>query len=223
MKVENGNWKSNYDVVREDVSRNQHAEVMARNLLRMQFPSCEVELVTDDESCWHKGDIRITCPDGSVRYVDVKNDKRWGKTGNLNAEDELWKVDWERTGRPIRDGYMRTAEYDGVVYMDLESKEKSYLFISFKRWREVYNKRGMYKTWKTDSKGRKVMPHRDSNGDAYETTYGYLNPIDKMIEQGVIFGRVWFDDRAERILRVENYRGNRGSYYSKDKTEDRAA
>lgn len=201
MKVEN---HSVYDVVRDDANKNGYAESIAANLLRQQYPSCKVEIVADEQEFWHRGDIRVTLPNGTERYIDVKNDGVWGRTGNLNAEDELWKVDWVRYGNGFRDGFMRTASYDGIMYMDTD--RGTYLFINFKRWKEEYDKPGNFRVVgrNNDSCGRKVMEHRDSHGDVYETTYGYLNPVKRMIELGVVVGQVWFDGRGE-ITEIKSY------------------
>lgn len=181
----------------KDVKNNRPAEHLAVELLKLMFPKCKVGFVADDENHYHDGDIAIVKPDGETVYVDVKNDKSWARYGNLNAEDELWKRDWEqKSGNGYNIGFMRRAKYDFVMYMDVSGKQ--FLFISFKKWKSVYNKKSYFTTSvglkrSYDNRGRKIMEHPKYSRNPYEITYGYLNPVDKMIEAGVVIGRAYYD------------------------------
>ncbi|MBM6776035.1 hypothetical protein H7U34_01895 [Collinsella tanakaei] len=181
----------------EDVRENRPSEYLAVELLKLMFPKCRVGFVADDKQHYHNGDIAIVKPDGKTVYVDVKNDKSWARYGNLNAEDELWKKNWEeKYGNGYGNGFMRRAKYDFVMYMDVANKQ--FLFISFRKWKATYNKIGYYTTAvgvksSFDNHGRKVMKHPKNSFNPYEITYGYLNPVDKMIEAGVVIGRAYYD------------------------------
>lgn len=192
--MENNESKKQFE---NDLKANRPAEYLAAELMHIMFPRCKVKFVGDDSKYYHYGDLVVIKPNGKKIYIDVKNDGRWRDTGNLNAEDELWKRSYEmRWGLGKVNGFMRCANYNAVIYLDVY--EKQFLFINFEKWKAVYNKEGYYTTesgskrW-YDSKGRKVMPHPFNSRNPYEITYGYLNPIDKMIDAGVVIGRVYFD------------------------------
>lgn len=186
----------NMKAFQNDLKANRPAEYLSAELLRLVFPKMTVEFVGEDKKYWHKGDLKLIKPDGSSRCIDVKNDKRCGESGNLNAEDELWKESYQYYGSGYAKGFMRTAKYNYVMYLNLENKE--FFIISFKKWKSVYNKKGYYTTSvgkpsSYDDKGRKVMKHPFNSRNPYEITYGYLNPIKKMIEAGVVLYKVKFD------------------------------
>ena len=46
----------------------------------------EVENVSDNPLYYSKGDLKITLPTGTI-FVDVKDDRRIAKTGNVFAEE----------------------------------------------------------------------------------------------------------------------------------------
>lgn len=182
----------NMKAFQNDLKANRPSEYLAAELMHLKFPKCKVSFVGDDKNCYHLGDLKITLPNGKSVYVDVKNDKRWAETGNLNAEDELWKLAYEKhTGDGFTNGFMRVARYDYVIYLDVVGKQ--FLFIDFKKWKKEYRKYGNYDTSGkcVDSRGRKIMKH--GYPKPYEITYGYLNPVDKMIDAGVVIGRASFD------------------------------
>ena len=157
-----------------------------------------VENVSDDVDCRKLGDIRITKKDGTVIYIDVKDESRFADepdkkinktiirgrrgTGNLLAEDwnDRYKEGWKE------DGFMRNAKYDYVAVFSWCAKYL--LLVDFRKWREVYKKPEFIR--ERNGKKQEIVIHHPEDG---HDTHGYLNEISKLEKAGVIAAKIFFD------------------------------
>ena len=68
-----------------------HAAKGAEEVVLLTFsallPDHLVENVSDDSNFYHIGDIRVTAPDGHVRYIEVKDDGCICRTRNVLCEE----------------------------------------------------------------------------------------------------------------------------------------
>lgn len=180
---------------KEDLAAAKPAERMVRLALESAYEGKDVtfEDVSDEKECRYKGDIKVCLGNGKAQYIDVKDDGVWARSGNLLAEDMVWYCN---SGK--QDGFMRHAKYNIVAYHS--KKLSKILLIDFKKWKAEYKKpnNGWYK----------VIPHGGT-----QTTYGYLNPIEKMKELGVVmmeidysYSGTYENPSSVWIDNVKNYR-----------------
>lgn len=70
----------------KDLAAARSAEKIALQQLALHYPHYHFEDVSDDSSCYYKGDIKLSNDDGAALYVEVKNDSRIAETGNILCE-----------------------------------------------------------------------------------------------------------------------------------------
>lgn len=88
-----------------------------------------VELKTDDQTWWHKGDVAVTTPDGAEIGIDTKDDGVCYRTGNIFVEERIqrgyyWGKGWVH------------SDYD-VLAIVSQPEHKIY-FIDFARLKAEY-------------------------------------------------------------------------------------
>ena len=163
----------NNDEFFSDLAKAKPSERIVRMALEdaLSDKGMEFKDVADEKICRYKGDIEVVC-NGKSSFIDVKDDGVWHKTGNLLAEDQL-----SYYGGPRTSGFMRHAKYNLVAYHS--KKLQKILLIDFKGWQKVYKK---------PSYGyRKTIKHPT------QTTYGYLNPIQKLKDEGIVCFEIDYD------------------------------
>lgn len=168
------------DGFNEDLERGKYAENIVTMVMTEMFAGKGIEFtnVSDVKEHWHDGDIEIRVPGhDKPQYMDVKDDGVWAKSGNLLAEDRVW---FAKGGNVP--GFMRTAKYDLVAYHSRELSK--FLIINFKKWRDCYRQ---------SCNGRRMHKKHVRNGRIAQTTYGYLNPIERMIDEGVVLAEIDYD------------------------------
>lgn len=130
----------------------------------------EFQYVGDIPECRYLGDIKVTTPDGAVKYIEVKNDSRIHETYNVLCEEY---VDY-RDGRGEQKGNMFcSGDYFAVVS---EPSQKIYI-IDYKKLREIY-KQGEYRVfdWGT------------------QVTYGYLVGTHVLRHNNALLGIIEYDE-----------------------------
>ena len=107
--------------------------------------------VSNDSSCFYKGDIKAVAADGSEIYIEVKNDSRIADTGRVLCEEEVHYFQNDYCGQ----GNM-SCQCD--YYCIVSEEEKRIYVLDFKILKSIYKKYGEFK----------VIRH------AQQETYAYL-------------------------------------------------
>lgn len=94
--------------------------------------------VSNDSSCYYKGDIKAVAADGTELYIEVKNDSRIADTGRVLCEEEV---------------YMKNSDYFSKgnmscncdYYCIVSESEKRIYVLDFKVLKSIYKKYGEFK------------------------------------------------------------------------------
>lgn len=143
---------------KEDLKRGKKSEELVKEILEELAPEYEFRIT--GMLFQHKGDIEAIAPDGSVYYLEVKDDSCIAKTGNILCEEEVYYSDSDK----LLPGNMYS---DYQFYCVLSQSERKIYVIDFDILRANY-KSGYYKE----------IPH------PYQTTYAYLVELWKIKKWG---------------------------------------
>jgi hypothetical protein len=119
----------------EDLAKARKSEELVKNILAEKAPENIYVLTGDDYQ--NQGDIMVFAPDGSVHFVEVKDDSCIAKTRNVLCEDEVYYGDNDK----LLPGNMH-SNYE--IYCVLSQSERKLYIIDFNILRANY-KRGYYK------------------------------------------------------------------------------
>lgn len=160
-----------------------------------------VKNVADVVEFRKRGDIEVETKSGKKIYFDVKDESRFcdipdtpiagtksikqGKKGTGNILAEQWIERYEKGKERNEDGMMISAHYDYVIIFSWEGKQL--LIVDFPKWQEVYDDPEFI--FEFHGKLEYTKDHKNQKS----ITHGFLNPIDKLIEEGVVVAKIWFD------------------------------
>ena len=119
-----------------DLQQGKEGEAIVAQYLSKQ--GYQVEDVSNDPKCYHKGDLQILLPTGEKRYVEVKNDTVIGKTQNILCEEEVYYKDKGY----FAPGFMY-SDYD--IYAVVSMDQQEIYFFDFSKLKEIYKRLGTYK------------------------------------------------------------------------------
>lgn len=137
----------------KDLALAKPAEQQVLNTLSSLAPNYIFDDVSNIKEYRYKGDIRATAADGTVYFLEVKNDSRIADTGNVLCEYENYIKD----GGYFIKGNMQ-SDYD--FYCIVSEQQRKIYIIDFTILKANYTK-GKHK----------VIPHYDQD------TYCYLLPL----------------------------------------------
>lgn len=150
-----------------DLEAAKTAEQLVRNVLANLAPGYKFEDVSDVREYYHKGDIKVTTPEGEEIFLDVKDDKRIADTRNVLCEEEVY-FKWENYFAP---GNMQ-SDYD---YLCIASQSEQQIYIlDFRKLKEIYKIKGDFK----------IIKHADQD------TFCYLVPLFKAKKNGALLHTV---------------------------------
>ena len=133
----------------KDLEAAKGAEKLVLELLQSRNPRYIFEDVSDDCSCYHRGDIRATTDYGIELYIEVKDDSRIADTRRVLCEEEVYVYD---------SGYCMSGNMHNKTdfYFVVSKSEKIVYIFDFKKLQEIY-KSGEYK----------VIRHADQESVCY--------------------------------------------------------
>lgn len=113
-------------------------QIVARYL---QTASYQVQDVSDDPECFHKGDLLLTLPTGEQRYIEVKDDSRIADTHNILLEEEVYykENNYATKGNVYND-------YD--IYAVVSKSQRKIYFFDFFYIKKIYKQYGTPKVIK---------------------------------------------------------------------------
>lgn len=114
-----------------DLNEAKKAEHLVCSLLSSSTTQYTFRAVGDEPQFYHKGDIEARAQDGSLFYIEVKNDSRIGETHNILCEEAVY---YKREGIKVK-GNMYS---DYEIYCILSESEQKIYFIDFKELRKIY-------------------------------------------------------------------------------------
>lgn len=141
---------------KKDLEEAKEAEKLVLKLLQSKNPRYDFVDVSEDSSCYHKGDIRAISKDFGIElYIEVKDDSRIGETKRVLCEEEVYISD--------SDYYIKgNMCYDTDFYCVVSKCEKTVYIFDFKKLKEIY-KNGEFK----------VIHHYDQDTYCYLVNLGY--------------------------------------------------
>ena len=149
-----------------DLRAARAAETLVRDVLASHTSGIKYELVGDEREYFHKGDIKATNADGSVFFIEVKDDSRIWETRNVLCEDAVFYEERQN----MEPGNMHS---DYEVYCVVSQHERKLYFIDFKKLQANY-KKGFYKE----------MAHPE------QTSYTYLCQLWQIKKWGAYLGAI---------------------------------
>lgn len=147
-----------------DLNEAKKAEHLVCSLLSSSTTKYTFRAVGDEPQFYHKGDIEARAQDGSLFYIEVKNDSRIGETRNILCEEAVY---YKQDNIKVK-GNMYS---DYEVYCIVSECEQKIYFIDFKTLRSLYRF------------GRaKEINHPE------QITYCYLLPLSLIEKEGGLLG-----------------------------------
>ena len=118
---------------KRDLERGKAAEQLVLEVLNDYYEGWEVESVSDDRSCFYKGDLKATYTTGTVCYIEVKDDSRIADTKKILCEEEVYIKETDCTIAGNMSG-------SGDLYVIVSQQERKLYILDYKRLREIYRK-----------------------------------------------------------------------------------
>ncbi len=146
----------------KDLAIGKRAEDVVLHTFAALSDDYAFEDVSGIQEYYYKGDIKATDKFGREIFIEVKNDSRIHKTGNILCEEEVYYRYYDYYGK----GNM-SANYD--IYCVVSEQARKIYVIDFDILKEIYTK-GEFK----------VIEH------SAQTTYCYLLDVDTIAAKGRI-------------------------------------
>lgn len=166
----------------QDVAEHKDAEQITLQVLNNLNNGYIYEDVAEDESCYSKGDIKMT-KDDTIKYIDVKDDAEISETGNFFIEAGGWSKIY---------GYRKKGWIDSNYdYVAVVSQAEQIIWIlSFKKLKKYYDKID--------------ITHGDKKTTEFwdNIKYGYTLPIQSAIDLNIIKAKIiyMYDDWNEQYI-----------------------
>ena len=139
---------------KEDLANAKDAEKIVREVFTSLTDKYQFEDVSEDRSCYYKGDIKaVSVSNNECIYIEVKDDSRIAETGNILCEVEVYYKECDYYGK----GNME-CDYD--IYTIVSKQERKIYVLDFKELKRIHK-------WGT---------FREIDHPA-QTTYCYLLPL----------------------------------------------
>ena len=106
-----------------DLNEAKKAEHLVCSLLSSSTTKYTFRAVGDDPQFYHKGDIEGRAQDGSLFYIEVKNDSRIGETHNILCEEAVY---YKRENTKVKGNMYSDYEVYCIVS---ESEQKIYFIV----------------------------------------------------------------------------------------------
>lgn len=118
---------------KKDLEAAKPAEELVLKLLQSKNPRYNFTDVSNDCSCYHKGDIKATSKEFPVElYIEVKDDSRIADTKRVLCEEEVYIYDSDYTIR----GNMYNTDTD--FYCVVSKKENCVYIFDYKKLQAIY-------------------------------------------------------------------------------------
>lgn len=147
-----------------DLVKGHRAEQIVKEVFTSLTDKYTFTDVSNNPSCYHKGDLLATAADGRQIFIEVKNDEVIHKTKNVLCEDEVYykEADYYNKGNMYSD-------YD--IYTVVSEPERKIYVIDFKILKEIY-KKGEFKR----------INHYAQFTDAYLLSLGMIKKYGGLID-----------------------------------------
>ena len=162
---------------KRDLKNAKVGESTVRNVLANSTWDWDFKDVSDDASCYYKGDIEAYNVDAGYVFLDVKMDSRIADTGNVLCEEKVYSY----VSNQYYKGNM-DSDYDVLAIISVDIR-KIWL-IDFKVLKAHYKEGRAY---------NKV--HCDDYGYAAQKTIGTLCSLDKIEKWGGLLYIIDYDSR----------------------------
>ena len=147
-----------------DLVKGHRAELIVKDVFTSLTDKYTFTDVSNNPSCYHKGDLLATAADGREIYIEVKNDEVIHKTKNILCEEEVYY----READYFRDGNMYS---DYQIYCIVSEPERKIYVIDFKVLKQHY-KSGEFK----------LIRHPQQESYTYLLSLGLLNKYGGLID-----------------------------------------
>lgn len=147
-----------------DLAKGHRAEQIVKEVFTALTDKYTFTDVSNNPSCYHKGDLLATAADGREIYIEVKNDEVIHKTKNVLCEEEVYYKEADY----FVDGFMHS---DYQIYCVVSEPERRIYVIDFKVLKENYRK-GEFKR----------INHYQQYSDTYLLSLGMIKKYGGLID-----------------------------------------